>query len=79
MSFSRIILTVNEKFRLEMPISQGIDPSLNYTQTLYKARELNRMLKLGLRKVGATPFFARRVTDKKGHKSWSFKTNIQMF
>ena len=74
MAFSKIILTINKKHKLEMDVRD-----LDYTQTLYRARELSRMLKLGLRKVGAQPFMARRVIDKNGKRSWSYNTNIQMF
>ena len=74
MAFDKIILTINRKHRLEMDVR-----NFTYTQVLYKAREINRMLKLGLRKVGATPFMARRVTNRAGVTSWCYKTNIQMF
>ena len=73
MEFSKIILTINKKHKLEMDVR-----NLTYTQTLNRARELNRMLKLGLRKVGATPFMARRVMNRRGVKSWNYNTNIQM-
>ena len=74
MAFSKIVLTINDKYKLEMFVG-----GFNYSQVIYKAREINRMLKLGLRKVGATPFFARRVIQKNGCVTWSYKTNIQMF
>jgi hypothetical protein len=67
MDYTELHLHVR-RYRLVMKISH-----LTYTQQLNTARGINNCLRLGLRKVGAQPFFARRRDGK-----WDYHTYIAL-
>jgi hypothetical protein len=73
MAYSKLRLVLNNRYVLEQDIRW-----CDHCQAIYKAREINRMLKLGLRKMGATPRFARRQILPNGKKVWNHKTRIEL-
>jgi hypothetical protein len=68
MDYTELHLHVGKWYRLSMNISR-----LSYVQQINKARGLNNLLRLELRKVGAQPFWARRRDGK-----WDYHTYIAL-